>query len=299
MNKTSEMSDTEILAAIGEQLAGEQAVVVFNSHNHVIHQNHLATEWLGKPAEALADESCANTEMTFFNRKKIQVPLNDLLFQNHTDRYVGLKSQTGIRWLSWQAIPLERELTTFRALALMDVTDLMQEVFQLNSRAQEADTLDATTGLYNRRYAMQRLGQIHQHAKRYKANFSLALIDIDHFKRLNDTYGHSYGDLVLKKLSSVVQNGVRETDLCARFGGEEFLILMPETNTHDAVVSLDRLRQQISEMRWDRIQRPVTISCGVISWQPNHSVEQLIFLADQRLSTAKKAGRNQVCGDLL
>jgi diguanylate cyclase (GGDEF)-like protein len=74
---------------------------------------------------------------------------------------------------------------------------------------------------------------------------------------------------------------------------------MPETETQDAIMSLDRLRQQISELKWEQMQRPVTISSGVITWQENKSLEQLIFLADQRLTTAKKAGRNQVCGDLI
>ena len=100
-------------------------------------------------------------------------------------------------------------------------------------------------------------------------------------------------------MANVIGKSFRETDLCARFGGEEFLILMPETETGAAILSLDRLRQQISELKWTQMQRPVTISSGVVRWQMNKSVEQLIFLVDQRLGTAKKAGRNQVCGDLL
>jgi diguanylate cyclase (GGDEF)-like protein len=146
---------------------------------------------------------------------------------------------------------------------------------------------------------MERLEQMHHYAKRYQSPFAVAMIDIDHFKRINDTFGHNFGDQVLARLAQVIKRGFRETDLCARFGGEEFLVLMPETETNDAILSLDRLRQQVSELKWDNMQRPVTISSGVIAWQPNKSIEQLIFLADQRLSTAKKAGRNQVCGDLI
>jgi diguanylate cyclase (GGDEF)-like protein len=74
---------------------------------------------------------------------------------------------------------------------------------------------------------------------------------------------------------------------------------MPATESSEAIYSIDRLRQQVSELKWPQMQRPVTVSSGVVSWQANKSVEQLIFIADQRLRTAKRAGRNQVCGDLV
>jgi len=242
----------------------------------------------------LDDQWFSGQGMQLCDRQFRTLSINMILSDQFEERYFGIATANSTKWVKWSIQHKDK----IRFLVITDISDLMNDVFEFQNRAEKAVSNDITTKLYNRRYALERLEQFHLHAKRYKAPFSLAIIDIDHFKRINDTFGHTYGDAVLGRLASVIKKSFRETDLCARFGGEEFLVIMPESNSENAILSLDRLRQKISELKWKQMQRPVTISAGVIDWQQQKSVEQLIFLADQRLSTAKKAGRNQVCGNL-
>lgn len=269
----------------------------FRSDGVIVDVNELAARWfptLTLGHSILSDAWLASQEIHLSDREFRTLHVDALMDGSYPDRYVGLASSELTRWVQWV---IEKGDTNH--LLMTDVTDLMEDLFDMQEQAIESNTQDFATRLFNRRHAMERLEQMHLYAKRYHSPFTVAMIDIDHFKRINDTFGHNYGDEVLVRLADVIKKGFRETDVCARFGGEEFLILMPETDTQDAILSLDRLRQQVSELKWEKMQRPVTISSGVIAWQPNKSIEQLIFLADQRLSTAKKAGRNQVCGDLI
>lgn len=278
-------------------LPGNVAVLTLSNDGVIIEANQTAKDWFGQMflnQTRFNDAWLAGQDIHLSDRDYRTVHTDVILDGSFHSRYIGIAASEHTRWVQWQ---LKRGETS--QLFLTDVSDLMSDLFALQDQAEEADTQDFSTKLYNRRYAMERLEQMHHYAKRYHSPFAVAMIDIDHFKRINDTFGHNFGDQVLARLAEVIKRGFRETDLCARFGGEEFLVLMPETETNDAILSLDRLRQQVSELKWDNMQRPVTISSGVISWQPNKSIEQLIFLADQRLSTAKKAGRNQVCGDLV
>lgn len=277
-------------------LPNHTAVLRFNNRHVIDFASPLAEQWFGDIVlnkTQLNDQWLSASGIHLSDRRFRTLQLSNLLNNDLSEPYLGLSMANKTVWVKWQLHKGETNL-----LWLTDVTELMNEMHSLHNRAEEADTRDFATRLYNRRYAIERLEQIHHHAKRYHTPFTIALIDIDHFKRVNDTFGNAYGDEVLARLAKVIRNSFRETDLCARFGGEEFLVIMPETATQDAMYSLDRLRQQVSELKWSKMQRPITISSGVVSWQVNKSIEQLIFLADQRLITAKQAGRNQVCGDL-
>lgn len=272
--------------------------LTLDQHHRVVTGNAKATDWFPDftAGQTRFSESwLANAELQLIDRHFRPVPLEDLLNSRINNPYIGFAFARETRWVQWHQQTTGKQIQ----LSLIDVTDLMNDLFLLQDANEEANIRDFSTGLYNRRYAMERLEQLYLHAKRYHNTFTIALIDIDHFKRINDTFGHSVGDRVIEQLAAALVRCLRETDICSRYGGEEFLVLMPETDTQEAILSLDRLRQQVSELKWAEMQRPVTISSGVIAWQQNKSIEQLMFLADQRLSTAKKAGRNQVCGDLL
>ncbi|MFG1495684.1 diguanylate cyclase [Saccharospirillum sp. HFRX-1] len=162
----------------------------------------------------------------------------------------------------------------------------------------DARVRDPLTGLHNRRFVLEQLDRLNARAKRYGNTFSLALIDLDHFKSVNDTYGHQAADRVLCSLADLIRGDLRDADITARYGEEEFMVLLPETNIEDAVITINRLRQRFTESRVDGIKRSLTLSAGVMSWEPGLSLEQLIFKTDQRLAMAKYAGRNQVCGEL-
>ncbi|MEX0624349.1 GGDEF domain-containing protein [Saccharospirillum sp.] len=204
-------------------------------------------------------------------------------------------------WLRLTAIPVTLMAESQVLVVVQDISAeqrLQQNVRNHQQALEQARTRDGLTGLFNRRYILDELGQLNALAKRYRSRFCIALIDLDHFKSVNDTYGHSLADSVLSTLSDLIQEELRDADISARYGEEEFMVLMPETGIDAGISTLDRLRQRFSETRVPGIKRTLTLSAGVIEWQPGLSLEQLVFKTDQRLAMAKYAGRNQVCGDL-
>jgi diguanylate cyclase (GGDEF)-like protein len=122
----------------------------------------------------------------------------------------------------------------------------------------------------------------------------MAIADIDHFKLVNDTFGHQVGDAVLKHLAEFMHNSLRSTDYVARWGGEEFTILLPETNLDDAEELLNRLRVGVSNHVIPEIGRAVTLSFGVTAGTKSDSPEDLLKRADRALYTSKQTGRNKV-----
>jgi len=159
--------------------------------------------------------------------------------------------------------------------------------------------LDPLTGLYNRRYARQHLAKITERASETNKGFTLMLLDIDEFKRVNDTYGHSSGDCVLKEFSHRIRENLRGVDLVSRLGGEEFLVAMPDTTEEQARAASERLRQAIEETTFasqsGKSRFHVTVSIGVTLGDPKAAdVEQLIQEADRALYASKSDGRNMV-----
>lgn len=161
---------------------------------------------------------------------------------------------------------------------------------------QSMATTDMLTGLINRRYFDRRLAEEIARAKRHESNLTLALFDIDFFKRINDTYGHIVGDRILKELGELVLANIRECDISARYGGEEFALILPETTQIEASDLLERLRQLIESYTFMKDETPVlvTISVGIAQFDPEYTPEDFIKQADAALYQAKKTGRNKV-----
>ena len=155
---------------------------------------------------------------------------------------------------------------------------------------------DALTGLWNRRYFDARLPQAFHGCRQHGQTFSLALIDLDHFKRINDLYGHDGGDHVLRTLANTLKHLCRPTDLLARLGGEEFVLLMPNTSEGVAVRVCERLRQGIRQLTWDDLDAKlrVTTSIGVCGDDQIDDPNDLLREADRRLYQAKDSGRDVV-----
>lgn len=166
----------------------------------------------------------------------------------------------------------------------------------------KAAVTDPLTGLYNRRYAIPYLATLAERARSEGREFALMMLDIDHFKRINDTWGHATGDLVLIGVAQCLRENLRAVDLIARVGGEEFLIAMPETTPEQAQVAADRLRRKIEASLFpsDRPGKPVavTLSIGVaVVGSPGSAgedVDHMVGRADAALYRAKSAGRNTV-----
>ena len=162
-------------------------------------------------------------------------------------------------------------------------------------------TLDALTGFYNRRQLDERLKQEVSSAKRQKRNLCAIMIDIDFFKSVNDTYGHAVGDLVLKTVSNTIKTQLRDYDIAGRYGGEEFLILLPYTNIDEAKLVAERLRaavenkkMDISKIHPEKNNINVTISLGVAQYKNDEYERIFIRNADTALYKAKEEGRNRV-----
>jgi diguanylate cyclase (GGDEF)-like protein len=164
---------------------------------------------------------------------------------------------------------------------------------------EEENITDSLLGIYNRRYLEQRLKEETARSQRYKTPLSLLMLDIDHFKQVNDQYGHASGDLVLSNIGQILQAQIRKIDLAARYGGEEIVILLPNTNETEALIMAERIRQAIEQTPFKQVKIPdmhffCTVSLGISSFNSVDSSSKLLHKADVALYKAKKAGRNRV-----
>lgn len=157
--------------------------------------------------------------------------------------------------------------------------------------------LDGLTGLYNRRQFEISLEQELNRTKRHPSDFSLAILDIDFFKKINDGYGHQYGDYVLKTVADLMKKCFRKTDLLYRYGGEELIMIMPETNIEGALIPVQRLRRTIEDFDFDYngVKAKVTASIGLtMNYQNLNTTAEILKSADDALYRAKESGRNKV-----
>jgi diguanylate cyclase (GGDEF)-like protein len=156
---------------------------------------------------------------------------------------------------------------------------------------------DGLTGVFNRRYFETRILEEIARANRYESEVSVLMIDIDHFKELNDEFGHLLGDEVLRRVSALFTHHLRKSDIVCRYGGDEFAVLLPELNKDMAVSVADKLRRLAQISEFAGVPRPVTLSIGVAAVPANGLTrDQVIRAADSALYAAKQAGRNRVMG---
>lgn len=175
------------------------------------------------------------------------------------------------------------------------LTDRKADLTAALAQIKELAIRDELTGLFNRRHMVSVLNAEGQRTDRSQGRFCLCLIDVDHFKAINDEWGHGIGDEVLRSLSNVIAAGLRETDVVARWGGEEFLVLFTETDCEDATVVIERIRQMLSNtvVCTTVAELRVTFSAGLTTYQVDESIVATIERADQALYQAKATGRNR------
>lgn len=159
---------------------------------------------------------------------------------------------------------------------------------------EEMSFTDSLTGLWNRRKLMEWIEQYHKLFLRYGEKYTLIMVDIDYFKVVNDSYGHPQGDTVLQEFSKILRLHCRQTDHIGRWGGEEFMFILPKTTLNQAVIHAEVIRKKIEEYTFESIGKK-TASFGVAEIQPNESIEMLISRVDRALYHAKGQGRNRVC----
>ena len=154
---------------------------------------------------------------------------------------------------------------------------------------------DPLTLLFNREYMNIQLSKLISKSKRDNSNLALMLIDIDFFKKVNDTYGHLVGDIVLKKIANILNTKIRDIDMTVRYGGEEFIIILPDTNKLNAIHLAEKLNQIVSKIIFKELEnKNITISIGVSTYIQNDTIDSLIKRADDGLYKAKDTGRNKV-----
>ncbi len=190
------------------------------------------------------------------------------------------------------------EIVTNAAGSALERAQLFESVQQANKTLEKLAITDGLTGIYNHRYFRERLEEELLRSLRYNVPLSCALFDIDDFKKCNDTYGHLFGDAVLKEIANRMLQTVRRTDMVARYGGEEFIIIMPQTSIDGAYTQAERIRKVIEEKPFDYMGKSVriTISGGVaeVIQDKTLSVEDLLRIADQCLYEAKRKGKNRI-----
>ncbi|MDX8395897.1 MAG: sensor domain-containing diguanylate cyclase [Mariprofundaceae bacterium] len=179
------------------------------------------------------------------------------------------------------------------------VNERTESLRQKNIELEEISVTDALTGAYNRRYFDQILVQEQSLSDRYGAEFSLIMFDIDFFKKVNDSIGHDAGDMILNQLTALAQSLLRDCDFLFRYGGEEFIVLLPRTGALGAQQLAERVRKTIAQHSFsyvDQLLTDITISLGVATWdeKDQRKVEKLLKRADQALYCSKNNGRNQV-----
>jgi diguanylate cyclase (GGDEF)-like protein len=208
------------------------------------------------------------------------------LKQTHTD----LKKEIDIHEQTQKTLQHAKEKTE----------KLAQELKNANKQLKEMAFRDGLTGLYNHRYFKDLMAHELNRSERYRNPLSFIMLDLDHFKKINDEYGHPVGDIVLKEVCKAIKNSIRACDIAARYGGEEFIVVLPETELKEAMVVAERLRKTVEDLTITANSHSinVTISVGLTSYivsKGKKNKSDIISEADAALYQAKKNGRNNIC----
>ncbi|MFH2050370.1 MAG: sensor domain-containing diguanylate cyclase [bacterium] len=191
----------------------------------------------------------------------------------------------------------DRDLQTLSTVARSAAMTL--ENAELHKQTKELSIIDDLTGAYNYRYFIRKLQEEKRRASRYALPLSLIMVDIDWFKKFNDSYGHEVGNIVLRDLAKIIHSCIRDVDIFVRYGGEEFVVILPQTPQNEAIVIGNRIREQVEKTAIDAGKHGllnVTVSVGISSFPENgRPQEELVTVADEALYQAKDEGRNLVC----
>jgi diguanylate cyclase (GGDEF)-like protein len=174
---------------------------------------------------------------------------------------------------------------------------LTLEKIRLFSEIKSLSIHDGMTGVSNHVHAVEEVDLEIERAKRYDGAFSLILLDVDNFKEVNDSYGHLAGDFVLKSMARLVEKNLRTIDIVGRYGGDEFIVILPQIDLDNTYIAGERLRQAVESETFlynDEVIK-LTISLGVAAYQDGKDTQALIKLADDNLYRAKKEGKNRIC----
>ena len=259
------------------------------SNGQIVDANLAACRFYGYPRDVFCSKH--TWEINALGREVLPI-MNEVskLPGGHKPlNFVHQMADGSLRDVQTYANPVAIEGKRLMLCVIHDVT----EQKRLKNELEYAALRDPLTGLWNRRHFLNLLENARLQKRRYDVDYSLLILDADHFKRINDTYGHDKGDEVLILLASTLRERVRETDAVSRWGGEEFTILLPQTTASSALHLAECLRQSVAELTCSGLPG-LSISIGVAQHQAEESTEDLLRRADAALYQAKAAGRNRV-----
>ncbi|MCK4874276.1 MAG: diguanylate cyclase [Sulfurimonas sp.] len=293
-----QQKDNELLQGI---MDAENNILIVSSRNELIFANKAFLKFLDvKNKEELIEKSGQISNM-FIDRDGFLH--NGLLKENESFIELLLRS-SNIQKKVLMADSLNKSVLKTFYIDIAAFGDANDKVYLLNftditqmeiekKKIEEKAYIDSLTGVYNRNKFDEVLDYEVKQAKRYHSSLSIAIVDIDHFKQFNDTYGHLLGDEVLSLLAKTIQKNIRDTDVFARWGGEEFVVLMPSTNINEAKTAADHLRKKVEQIELKDIGG-ITASFGVTQFLEHDNEEELFKRADRALYKAKENGRNCV-----
>ncbi len=269
-------------------------------------------EWVYKIHEAMAQayERIRDFEKALFHFKKFHSLKEEVLNREMAQKLRSISIQ-------YDAEKAQREMEIYRlknielVKANQELQKLMESLREANAQKtalllqvqEQAKVLerqareDGLTRLLNRRYLDIELSQELERARRYERTLSVAMLDIDFFKQVNDRFSHQVGDEVLRELAKIFRSESRSNDIIARYGGEEFVIVMPETPLSKAVAACEKIRLSVQNHDWQKMHPDlaITISIGVVEAKGYHDLDAVLHAADEKLYEAKRTGRNKVC----
>ncbi|MFA7061812.1 MAG: diguanylate cyclase [Pedobacter sp.] len=236
----------------------------------------------------------------FLSMMKSRPELRDLpviILTGMNDRDLKIKGLTQGA-IDFITKPFDPEELLARVKVHLKIKHLQDDLKRSNELLLEISNTDHLTRLFNRRYLMEALDKEVHRTLRKGGNLSILILDIDHFKLVNDTYGHLQGDWVLQIVSKYLSKGLRKYDVAARYGGEEFVAILPDATIKEALFVAERVRSSIQEIRFEGELSPLslTVSLGVATFPAEgcYTVDEFIKLADDALYKAKSKGRNRV-----
>lgn len=268
---------------------GMSAMMITDQQNRIVKVNPEFTRLIGYHPDEVIGKPLSHFGFNRHNQQFYVDMWRSLQNQGVWEGEVINKRKDGAKLtviLRIQAILDQDKVIQYYIASFVDITQRKQ----LENRLRELSERDPLTGIYNRRKFDQHIQIECQRAQRYREqeHSCLVIIDIDHFKKINDQYGHSYGDKVLKSVATILGDGIRESDFLARIGGEEFAIILPHTPVEEAQTVIDRLRMEIYHFHQNRL----SISAGISAI--NSSEQASYQRADKALYASKLTGRNQV-----
>lgn len=286
-----------------------EMVFVLDEKERIVDANAVAQKWLGKPLDQILGGDPLDVfrewpqllQRFFFleyTREEVEIPGNpprtlEVIMTPILNRENNVEGRVILAYDITDRKNLEQELKT----ANETLQTQLEENERLRIQLQEQAIRDPLTGVFNRRYFSETLEKETARAQRENSPFSVFILDVDHFKKFNDTYGHKCGDLVLQSLANFLIENTRRSDIVCRYGGEEFVVLMPDASMESAYERAEYFRRQFAELTIQYAGQPLkcTFSAGIASY-PQHgtSGESLLGYADEALYTSKAKGRNRV-----